>query len=90
MITNNIAFKGSIIVPGNKNEIHNINADYIKKIEADYSGTNIEYYKLIRNDDAYQTKLFKGHTLVDINTILNAYNATKNSQLEVDLTNYTK
>lgn len=94
-INQNTSFKGFIKLPIDKRKIASFDTDKIMNIETRNNGeaTSIKYaYPLeISYNGGYS---YNGPAFFpvnyDINTILNAYNAAKNTDLTVDLSNYKK
>ena len=84
---------GSIIVHESGSQIVNeLDTDKILKIEARNDDTLIIYDRpkeTRHNGYTYNTPT-SFMLKQDINTVLNAYNATKNSNLKVDITEYGK
>ena len=93
-INTNPSFKGFIIMPINTRTSASLDTNKILKIETRNNGDKT----LITYDLPNQVR-HNGYTYeepsvfavnYDINTILNAYNATKNTDLTVDLREYKK
>lgn len=78
------AFKGRILVFANKGSLSSFDTDRIKRIEASYNTQERE--SVIEYKNQGQDKITRHYLRSDVNTVLNAYNAAKNSDLTVDIT----
>ena len=76
---NALSFKGTILLKSDSKKL-SLNTNYIKGIKAEDNGLST---KITYGDSLILTP-FK--VSIDTQTILNAYNATKNSNVFVDLT----
>ncbi|MBE7712298.1 MAG: hypothetical protein E7Z87_00980 [Cyanobacteria bacterium SIG26] len=86
---NPVSFKGTMVVTDMKNgRDYHLNNDSILGVNAKPTYTQIIYNlpQEIRENGRtyYEPKVY--NVALDVNTILNAYNATKGNKLTVDLT----
>lgn len=91
-INHNTSFKGYIKLPIDNRTIGELDANKILKIETRHNGEetliHYDFYKNVHHN-GYTYREPSVYTVdYDINTILNAYNAAKYSDLTVDLSEY--